>query len=313
MDPSGRSQTAFVELANESDRAARVPLRFTADGAPLDERQVDIAPRSLARLSIPVPVDAHRIAVRLLRSDALALDDVFETTAPGGPQRDVDLLGRVSPGLRRAVEAIPSLHVRTTDTGQPADLTVFDGALPARLPAGPLLLVDPPSNSARLLGVGLGNGDRLLPSHPLLQGLDLVALQDETPSVSGVPGWAHVVLGTQHGPLIMEGRLEGHPVVSLTFDPALSGIEKSLAFPLLVSNATSFLLAEAEQSAAATTAGEHFDPAESDIRPRPLPTFESAARSANMTTTPSTEVWPWAAGLALAILGLEWVVFARRG
>jgi hypothetical protein len=250
--------------------------------------------------------------VRLLGSDALALDDVLEITAPGGPPRTVDLLGRVSTGLQRALESIPWLHVRTADSMEPADLTVLAGALPARLPGGPLLLVDPPSNSARLLGVGLGSGDRVLPSHPLLQGLDLVALQDETPTVGGVPGWAHVVLGTQQGPLIMEGRLEGHPVVSLTFDPALSGIEKSLAFPLLVSNATSFLLAEAEQSEALSTT-ERFDPAESDIKPRPLPTFESATRAGSPGSSPSMEVWPWAAGLALAILGLEWVVFARRG
>jgi len=126
----------------------------------------------------------------------------------------------------------------------PADLTVLAGTLPARLPAGPLLLVDPPSSSGRLLGVGLGSGAHVQELHPLLQGLDLTALQSETPSISGVPGWAHVVLGTLEGPLIMEGRLDGQPVVALTFDPSLSGLEKSLAFPLLISNATSFLLSQ---------------------------------------------------------------------
>ena len=53
------------------------------------------------------------------------------------------------------------------------------------LSAGPLLLIDPPSNSGRLLGVGLGSSARIQPGHPLLQGLDLVTLQDEAPSVSG--------------------------------------------------------------------------------------------------------------------------------
>jgi len=33
MDPTGRGQTAFVELANMADHAARIPMRLTADGA----------------------------------------------------------------------------------------------------------------------------------------------------------------------------------------------------------------------------------------------------------------------------------------
>ena len=47
--------------------------------------------------------------------------------------------------------------------------------------------------------------------------------------------YAQFQCGTLQGPLIMEGRLEGHPTVALTFDPSISGIEKSLAFPLLIS------------------------------------------------------------------------------
>jgi hypothetical protein len=282
-------------------------MSMTAGGAPLDRRQVDIAARTRLRLSIPVPLDAHHITVRLEGKDALALDDVVETVAPGGPTREVDLLGRVSDGLRRAIESVPSLHVRTGDTPRPSDLTVLAGVLPADLPEGPLLLVDPPSNSGRLLGVGLGSAARLQSAHPVLQGMDLVALRDELPSVGGVPGWAHVILGTQQGPLIMEGRLEGHPVVSLTFDPTITGFEKSLAFPLLISNATSFLLTQAEAPQPSA-----FDPAESDVAPGPMPTFASAAPAQDLRAG-SAEVWPWLAAAALVTLGVEWLVFVRRG
>src|SRR5262249_16772906 len=114
------------------------------------------------------------------------------------------------------------------------------------------------------------------------------------------------------GPLLMRGTLEGHPVVSMTFDPSVSGLEKSLAFPLLVSNATSYLLAQAETPATASTV-EPFDRAESDIRPRPLPTFKSGAPPDLSVDTPFSERWIWLAAGALALLGLEWLVFARRG
>jgi hypothetical protein len=212
---------------------------------------------------------------------------------------------------------VPSLRVHTSDAASPAasdqpSLTVLGGSLPAQLPAGPLLLVDPPSNSARLLGVGLGSGARVQPGHPLLSGLDLAALQDETPSVGGVPGWARVVLGTLQGPLIIEGRLEGRPAVALTFDPAVSGLDKSLAFPLLVSNATSFLLAQADSSVTSTAAAEPFDSAESDIAPRPVPTFASAPQPAPGSAGTSDR-WPWLVAICLAVLGAEWIVFARRG
>jgi hypothetical protein len=312
MDPNGRAQTAFVEVANHADHAVRVPMRLSADGAPLDERQVEIPARTRKRLSIALPVDAQRIAVRLLGGDSLALDDSVETNAPGGRPRDVVLMGRNTDGLRRALESIPSLHVRSSDASltSPGDLTVLAGSLPARLPTGPLLLVDPPSNSARLLGVGLGSGARVQESHPLLQGLDLAAVQSETPSVSSVPGWAHVVFGTSDGPLIMEGRLEGRPVVALTFDPSLSGLEKSLAFPLLISNATSFLLNQPDTTSAAIA--EPFDPAKSDIGPRPIPSF-SSSNPAVLSTEGMGERWRWLLIAALGVLGIEWLVFARRG
>jgi hypothetical protein len=108
----------------------------------------------------------------------------------------------------------------------------------------------------------------------------------------------------------MEGRLEGQPVVALTFDPSLSGLEKSLAFPLLISNATSFLLNQ--PTAASAAIAEPFDPAKSDIAPRPTPSFPSPSPTA-WTTAGIGERWQWLLIGALAVLGLEWLVFARRG
>jgi hypothetical protein len=293
-----------------------VPLRVTADGAPLDERQVTIAARTRARITVPLPLDARHIEVRLLGHDSLALDDSVEATAPGGPPRDVLLLGSASDGLRRAIESLPTLRPRTADSPTPHDLTVLAGTLPPQLPPGPLLLVDPPANSARLLGVGLGSAARVMSTHPLLQGVDLAAFDHERPSVGGVPGWARVVLGTLDGPLLMEGRLEGHPVVAMTFDPAISGLEKSLAFPLLLSNATSFLLAQTEPAAARPPSQpprEAFDAAESDIAPRPVPTFAASSTLAAPGPAPAADAWPLLLSAVLIVLAAEWLVFARRG
>jgi len=311
MDPSGRAQTAFVEITNTADHAVRVPVRLTADDAPLDQRDVDLAARGLTWLTVPLPLEARSVAVRLSGRDALGLDDATASIAPGGPPRDVVLMGRVSASLRRAFESIPFVRLQVPDPGSAdrphADLTVLAGVLPAQLPAGPLLLVDPPASSARLLGAGVGSAARVQVAHPLLQGLDLAGLRNESPIVTGVPGWATVVLGTVQGPLVLTGRLEGHPSVALTFDPTLSGLEKSLAYPLLISNATRFLLAPPEAS------GDTFDRDESDIRPRAAPTFTVTASAERAVGDGWADRWPWLLGGVLVLLTAEWVVFARRG
>ena len=164
--------------------------------------------------------------------------------------------------------------------------------------------------------MGLGNGARVQEAHPLLQGLDLAGLDGETPSVGGVPGWAHVVLGNVQGPLVMEGKIEGRPVVALTFDPVVSGLEKSLAFPLLISNATSYLLLQADTANASAGTSEPFESAESDIAPRPLPSFvrPPATRTVEVVGGPDfAERWKLPLAAALVVLGAEWLVFARRG
>ncbi len=52
----------------------------------------------------------------------------------------------------------------------------------------------------------------------------------------------------------------------------------------------------------------------SDIRPRPLPEL-SMPNSPTASEAPRTvtEWWPWLAAGSLAMLALEWLVFARRG
>jgi hypothetical protein len=147
-------------------------------------------------------------------------------------------------------------------------------------------------------------------AHPLLEGVDGVALRGLTPTLPGPPAWATVVFGNQVGPLVVEGRLEGHRSVAFTFDPVASGMDKSLSFPLLVSNASAYLLSQQ------TVAGQAdpFDPAESDIRPRPQPQLtEGAVGSTASGAMFPSDRWAWLAGAVVGLLGLEWLVYARRG
>jgi hypothetical protein len=79
------------------------------------------------------------------------------------------------------------------------------------------------------------------PRHPLLQSVDLSAVRLAKATPFQTPPWARVVAQTASGPLIVEGTEEGRSVVALGFDPSGSGIDRMIAFPLLVANAISFL------------------------------------------------------------------------
>ena len=319
LDPSGRGQTAFVEVSNTADHGVRAPLRLLADGSVLDERQVDVAARGRTRVAIPLPVDAQRIGVRLLGQDSLAADDTAETTTPGGLPRDVVLITRApTPGgtaetpLRRALEALPFVRVKPAAQGSqtPGDLVVVDGPIPAQLPNAPLLLVNPSTSDPRLNGRGDHAGARPGVSHPLLDGVDVGALRGLEATLPGPPAWANVVLSNPSGPLVVEGRLEGRRAVAFTFDPVASGMDKSLSFPLLISDASAYLLS---QTAASTPQAEPFDPSESDIRPRLLPTVTDAEPGRAAGSNVPIDRWPWLVAAVVVLLGVEWLVFARRG
>jgi hypothetical protein len=79
------------------------------------------------------------------------------------------------------------------------------------------------------------------PRHPLLQAVDLSAVRLAKATPFQTPPWARVVAEAPGGPLIVEGREQGRSVIGIGFEPSGSGIDRMIAFPLLVANAVSFL------------------------------------------------------------------------
>ncbi len=247
--PVGRSQTAFVELANFEDRAVRVPMRTLGDDLVLETREVDIPAQGFSRVTLSLPAETGRVTVQLAGRDALAIDDFAEVTMPSTRPRDVRLVSRFPAPLRQALESIPfvRLTVITPDQvdGTETDLTVLDGVLPDPLPSGPLLIVNPPAGSTELLV----NGEMRAASvssvdarHPLMLGVDAAAVRVGKAARIVAPGWMRSVMSAATGPLVLDGQRDGRPVVVFAFDTLLSGLEKSIAFPLLTSNAVTYLL-----------------------------------------------------------------------
>lgn len=246
VEPGARNIDVLAEVANYDARPARVALQILADDFPLTTRQIDVPARGRSPATFTAPLDTGRITTRIDNRDALALDNQAEVALPAIRPRTLLLVSNGGSAMERALRAIPGANVVLAGPGEyagmAADLTIFDGVTPRQALSGPTLLVHPPAEN----GLVQVTGDLRLPAitqvdatHPLLTGVDVNALRLTRADRITAPTWAHTVLGTARGPLIVEGTREGLPVTIFAFDPVTSGFEKSIGFPVLVANAIS--------------------------------------------------------------------------
>jgi Ca-activated chloride channel family protein len=247
--PSGSgNQSALVKLANYGEQPVRVTLSLLVDDVAYDKRDVDLGAKAGAVSTFDVPAGARRVAAKIAGGDTMPADDFAEVSVDTGFVRRVLLVTAKPEALLRALKAIPDLRVDTVTPdkydGSGAEIVVLDGVLPQPLPSGQLIVVNPPANQPFLplkpeaQSVQFSDFD---PRHPLLQAVDLSAVRLAKATPFQTPSWARVVAEAPAGPLILEGRESGREVVALGFEPTASGIDRMIAFPLLVANAVSFL------------------------------------------------------------------------
>ena len=378
--PNGNGFGAFVRLTNYADHPAEVPARLAADGLPLETRLVSLPPRGRVELAFDVPGGARSVSVQLGGRDILPLDDRAAVSVPESQQRRALVVSRTPEPWEQALGALPGLVVETQlpeayrDSG--AELVLFDGFLPPSLPGGQLIVVNPPPGNHLVEVRGEHRDVRINAAEansPLLRSIDLSAIRLVKAARLGVPPWASVAAESSAGPLMLQGQLDGRRVVVIGFDPFLSGLEKLVAFPLLVSNAVELLAdsgvdpwvvpgqsvslpvsAEALEVTLARPDGSLstldpragaariettdqigpyllrqrlpdgqvlartfnvalFGETEADVAPRDLPSWPAAAPLEGAAPRPGPPIWLPFAALALALLGLEWLHYARRG
>jgi hypothetical protein len=242
------NQRALVKMANYGDRPVRVTLSLFVDDVAYDKRDIDINGKAGAVATFDVPAGARRVAAKLQGGDVLPSDDFAEVSVDTGFVRRVLLVTAKPEAMLRALRAIPDLNVDTVTPdkydGSGAEIVVLDGVLPQPLPSGQLIIVNPPANQ-KFVPIGPSTQSIQFsdfdPRHPLLQAIDLSAVRLATATPFQTPPWARVVAEAPAGPLILEGKENGREVVALGFEPTASGIDRMIAFPLLVANAISFL------------------------------------------------------------------------
>ncbi|OGO58367.1 MAG: hypothetical protein A2V85_12995 [Chloroflexi bacterium RBG_16_72_14] len=264
--PSGLTHSAFISVANLDLEMAERRIELYADGQLREARTLVLDPQRRTDVSIddideptnPATVIEVRLAARdaasTVAADALAVDDRAWAIVPPARLRTVLLVSDGDPYLETALSYLPDteLYGVTPDTYGPGtkpelfDLIIFEGYLPARLPAKPMLVIAPPRTSPLgtvtgiLTNPGIGSLD---PTDPILRYVDLTTTHIAEARKLELPAWARdVIPGPSGSPLLYAGTFAGRPAAVMAFEPRRSDLPLQVAFPVLLANLAGELL-----------------------------------------------------------------------
>jgi Ca-activated chloride channel family protein len=246
----------LARVANYGAERRTATLELKVDGNRFDTRLLGIDPGSSAEAQWDdLPSGARVLEARLAESDALALDNTAWAVVGGDRPTRVLLVttGNVflerALGLRRGVEVSrTSLSDYTPEPagGQPYDLVVFDGFLPAALPqGGSLLLLHPPANNPivpAFQDVSVSRVEATRRDDPLLDDVELSGAHVNRARRLQTPAWADTVLESPETPLLLVGEQGGHRVAVLAFDVHQSDLPLQPAFPVLMQHVLEWLV-----------------------------------------------------------------------
>jgi Ca-activated chloride channel homolog len=258
LQPSPGGLTFFAQLTNYGPSTVRRRVDIYLDGTLANAYQVDLgaagsptADRSVI-LEVPATVQVAEARLAAAPEDVLPLDNTGWAVSNTGEGTRVRL---VSPGNRFVqvalgllpgvqVERVPPATSTFTETAAQVPVTILDGVVPDVLPPGNLLLIAPPRSTELFSVTGQLDFPGVRPvagDDPLLRNISLADV-NIFKAVRITPGsWARVVVNSEGGPLLVAGERDGRRIVVLTFALQSSDLPLNIAFPLLMSNITSYL------------------------------------------------------------------------
>jgi Ca-activated chloride channel homolog len=263
-DPAGTSNLALTALALRGGElflsvahsgpaggpAAMPLLAVYLDGTLHESRRLRVEPNeSLALTLADIPPAAEVIEVTLETGDALGLDDrawAVQHGRTGARRALVVTAGNLF--LERAVAALPAVEAYRAGPEAPPpageyDLVILDGVAPDPLPAGSLLLINPPAGQSLLpvSGVFSETAVTRTVNDPLLAHVDFRPVQIRQAARIETPPWARVLIQAEGGPLLLVGETGGRRVAALAFDLHQSDLPLQVAFPVLIANLVDWL------------------------------------------------------------------------
>ncbi|HVB96305.1 MAG TPA: BatA domain-containing protein, partial [Chloroflexota bacterium] len=243
MIGSTNRYVGFVQVANYSHLDASLGFRATADGLTIDQRTLTLPARGHVEVALPLPVGTRSLGVSLQTNDKYAADNQAEVIVPQVTTVPVTVVAADPTIWERALKTLPNVQVRTVTPGayrpDGAAVTILDGFVPAQLPTGPMLLVNPPQGNSLVPVTGTlatANIVQTESGNPLFDSVDLTGLVIPGAGRITELSWAHPIAQTGAGPVMFEGQQAGRNVVVIGFEPAQTQFPERIAFPIFISN-----------------------------------------------------------------------------
>ena len=241
--PTSTGIMAMARIAKYGSSQEEATVELYVEGILYETRLVDLATdRDTEVRWQSLPQDSKLLEVRLQPDDFLALDNsawaIIDDTSPA----EVLLIGNDNIFLETALKLNPKLElVKTTPaqitSSQVFDLWIFDGYLPNQLPAGPILVINPPTATAPwLVGAPSTIKNMRIKEHELLQFTDLSSLEVLRARPVVIPDEAKVLVTSEEGPLISVWESSGRRIALFSFDFDDSNLPFQPTFPILIHN-----------------------------------------------------------------------------
>lgn len=245
---SAQSRAAYLHVENFGQQSHAVTLEWRADGHLLDVRPLTLTSGQSEDLVLPVPTDATSVTAHLVGPDVFALDDTATAVAKTPRAFRVEL---VTPGNVFLEQALRLRNDFQVDVVAPSSyrptaayaMTVFDRFIPAALPDGPSLIVDPPAGSSLAGGtaIGIGRVHAADAADPLLSNVDLQDVHVARSEDLRTSSFGRPLITSAQTPLVLV-RDEPFRQALFGFDLHDSDLPLRVAFPILIENLSEWML-----------------------------------------------------------------------
>jgi len=245
---------ALAQVANYSHEQRSIPVELYADGKLVNVQTVTLGAGASGAIQWgPLLSTTHFLHAQILTQDALSVDHDAWAIVGGSMHGRVLLVTKGNSFLQTALllQANIDLYKTTPDkyviNAGNFDLTVFDGFVPATLPAGSALFVNPPQGNyvfgqsgpeVQVSHISAGSGNT-----SLLDNVDLSSIRVLRLSHLLKPAlWAQAVINTPETPLLIAGENNNRRIAAFSFDLHDSDLPLQSSFPILIYNMVNWFL-----------------------------------------------------------------------
>jgi hypothetical protein len=248
---AGQPPQLFTQITNYGTQDAEIVYSLTVDGELFVSNFYTVpAQDDIALVSEQLPAGFSLVEASLTipaastLPDHLALDNRAWAVASGAIDRRALLMSPGNLFVEQVLRSLPAVEgfrgsIERGIPQQPFDLYILDRWLPASLPPGDLLIINPP-RSTDFFTVGPESSQaaniQVTRSDPRAQFLDFRNVNILAYNQITDVNWAEPLVSAEDGPLVLVGEIDGRQIAIFTFDIHNSDLPLQIAWPVLMAN-----------------------------------------------------------------------------